>query len=109
MTNFEYVMTKMTERNFADIFCNDLDMVFEHKTFGHRIKNAFSKWRGRLDSYAIEVGNDIYGKHRYSVFNRCYFDGVYSLFSHQLNGKFRKENLSFQVWLSKQYNPEEWD
>lgn len=104
MTNFDYITTKMTERNFADIFCSPNDMVFSAGTFGNQIENAFKKWRLSLDGYSIYLGTYDYrgNKIKFSVFEKESY--TYPT----ICDKFRKNNLSFQVWLSKQYNPEEW-
>lgn len=106
MTNFEYIMSKMTERNFSDIFCNPNNMVFDNKTLGDQIETAFTKWKQSLESRAIYVNVIGWREYKSSVFNRG--DNTYYTFP-QLRDKFRKTSLSFQVWLSRQYNSEEWD
>lgn len=103
MTNFDYIMSKMTDRNFADIFC-DGNFIYDEETFGYQINKAFQKWRHSLGGYSIYFGTyDCRGnKIKFSVFEKASYTYC------TIRDKFRKNNLSFQVWLGKQYNPEEW-
>ena len=109
MTNFDYIMSKMTERNFADIFCNG-SLHFNKEKFGKKIYTAFKNWQMSLS----KTQNYSFENYSFSLLNEDKIPNVFfsRLVYNKDTGNWedigRKDNLSFQVWLSKQYNPEEW-
>lgn len=91
LTNFDYIMSKMTERNFADIFNIDRDrLYYSDDTFRSKINNAFGNWRKHLITNS-ECKHQCLGcgNYKFNVFQRHSYGLV------ELKDKFREEKLSF--------------
>lgn len=104
MTNYDYIMSKMTDRNLADIICNSR-FIFDRDIFRYQIDKAFENWRDSIgepcgSSYSLSKGDP--KPNAFKMAEAENFD----------TGKWeqtgRNDSLSFQVWLSKQYDPKEW-
>lgn len=96
MTNYDYIMSevsKLTEHNIM------LVLLYDESSYcnllGKRIKNAYKSWERKLPHKSVFAG-------QYEYFlDKCgWFKAV---------EVGRPINISYEVWLSKQYNPEEWD
>ena len=109
MTNFEYIKQNITENDLAYYeFPHDLKPNDRPVLFADRIYGAWNKW---AESVSSNKGNMAAGNHNgriikenpsiWSWQNWSYPDGVW-------RKKGRSHTISFLVWLSKQYNPEEW-
>lgn len=106
MTNAEYILSQMTDYNLSMIFTGMLN-YFHHVNggLGKRVQKAFDKWRYSGDrpikNYFCKTDAE---KDKPSVFafSRVRINETWGNFS------YRTPQVSFQVWLSLQYNPEEW-
>lgn len=104
MTNFEYIMSKMTDRNFADIFC-DGNFIYDEDTFGYQIWIAFENWRNSIGN---PTGNSYTPSKGELQPNPFKWEKSKNNDTDEWEQTGRKDSLSFQVWLSKPYNSEEW-
>ena len=121
MTNFEYIINKMNERDLAlFIECGFSCFIKAEGTFAEKCYDAFTNWRESLAG----CGGNMYfiddEEHQPNVFAESFLhlykgkrkDKGQEKFSD--SGKCNKyvsprpDTLSIQVWLSKQYNPNEW-
>lgn len=107
MTNFEYIMKHLTERDLAYFMCPHIQP--EPEPFPDKIYWAFNSWAESASSnhgnmakgctsgnHVIEENPSIW------AWERWYFpDGTW-----RKSGRTRI--VAFQVWLSEQYNPEDW-
>lgn len=108
MTNFDYIISqvnKLTDRDLLQTLLYDQSSYCN--LLGKQITNAFKNWQGKLS----KNWRSPFSKE--SVFVREY---DYELVSRGNNNFYclpiqfgRPITISYQVWLSKQYNPEEWD
>ena len=125
MTNFEYIINKMNERDLAlFIECVFSCFIKTEGTFAEKCYNAFTNWR---ESLAGCSGNMYFiddEEHQPNVFqtaNLHFYKGtraehkkmpIAEIGNSKNCNKYaipRKTNLSIQIWLSKQYNPTEWE
>lgn len=125
MTNLDYIMQNLTERDIAAFVEGQINcMPNPGSPLARRAHLAFRRWRYSLSenqTQAFYVDDE--HKLQPSVFatSRFYFyagassnlKDTYGYYGCSENGvcKFaipRKDGLSIQVWLSKQYNPNEW-
>ena len=93
MTNFEYVMKHLTERDLAYfIFPHSEPYQTRQGSFSDKIYYAFDRWAESASS-----------NHGIWAWERWYFsDGTWRKLG-------RTRIVAFQVWLSEQYNPEDWE
>lgn len=125
MTNFEYIIRKLTDVELANLIFNNYLPVGKRSAFGDKVYCAYLKWANALTG---RRGNMYFvddTEHQPSVFQTAYlhfFKGTReqydrgetstSEFANSKNcNKYatpRETTLSMQVWLSKQYNPDEW-
>ena len=124
MTNFEYIMNKMTDRDLADFIEHGFFAMGSGSPLGKKAYNAYDKWANNLNG----CGGNMYfiddTEHQPNVFQTAdlhFYEGtraehkkmrVAEIGNSKNCNKYampRKTNLSIQVWLSKQYNPIEWE
>lgn len=111
MTNFEYINQHFTELDLAYYeFPHAMPLSNQPPRFSDRIYSAFTEWAESCSSnhgnmakgckagnHVIEEDPSIWAWHRW------YFpDGEW-------REAGRNKIVAFQVWLSMQYKPEEWD
>ncbi len=111
MTNFEYIKQNLTELDLAYYeFPHAMPLSNQPQLFSDRIYSAFTEWAESCSSnhgnmakgckagdHIIEEDPSIWAWHRW------YFpDGEW-------REAGRNKIVAFQVWLSMQYKPEEWD
>ena len=122
MTNFEYIINKMNERDLAlFIECGFSCFIKAEGTFAEKCYNAFTNWRESLAGGYI--GNMYFiddKEHQPNVFAESFLhlykgkrkSKEYKKLSDSKKcNKYvspRSDALSIQVWLSKQYNSNEW-
>ena len=122
MTNFEYILKNISERDLASVVTDETRTCFLLKSY-----NAFDNWRENLAG----VGGNMYyvddSEHQPNVFatpTLHFYEGVRPKnYNHSHNKKIgevrecseynkyampRTETLSMEIWLTKQYNPKEW-
>ena len=111
MTNFEYIMKHMTERDLAYfIFPHSEPYQTRQGSFSDKIYYAFNRWAESASSnhgnmakgctfcnYVIKENPSVWAMEQW-----YYPDGTW-----RKSGRTRV--VAFQVWLSEQYNPEDWD
>ena len=129
MTNFEYIMNKMTDRDLADFVEHGFFAMGSGSPLGKKAYNAYDKWANNLNG----CGGNMYfiddTEHQPNVFQTAdlhFYKGTRAehkktpiaeignlkIGNSKNCNKYampRKTNLSIQVWLSKQYNPTEWE
>jgi hypothetical protein len=111
MTNFEYIKRNLTELDLAYYeFPHELPLTNQPQRFSDRIYSAFTKWaescslnhgnmaKGcKAGDHVIEENPSIWAWHRWYFPDR------------EWRAAGRNKIVAFQVWLSMQYNQEEWD
>lgn len=105
MTNSEYILSRLNDQTLSVLFQKGYTFTFE-SGFVCDVQNAFERWRRStyrpnknfFDSSAPEV-------ERPSVFewSKVIKDGKVGRYG------YRTDSVAFQVWLSMQYNFEEWE
>lgn len=109
MTNFEYIISHLTERDIATILPYSFS---EEKTpFINKIYKAWEKW---ALSFSPNTGNMAKGS---SVNNKetiknnpsIWFWEEWFMPDGTKEKKGRTRNVSIQVWLSLQYNSKDWE
>lgn len=122
MTNFEYILKNMSERDLAAAVIGETSPSFLAK-----IRTAFYNWQSNLAG----VGGNMHfvddPEHQPNVFtisNLYFYSGIRSEYRGSANCKElghaknckgynkyampRTNVLSMEIWLTKQYNPKEW-
>ena len=95
MTNYDYILSKLNKLPERDLmFVLLYDQSSDYNLLGKQLESAFKAWRNKLRPK--------------SVFVKEYELEFFGDRWHRLKRVGRAKNISFQVWLSKQYNPEEW-
>lgn len=126
MTNLDYIMQNLTERDVATLMEREIECLPNPGSLlTQRACLAFERWRNSLSENHTKVFY-IGDEHNFqpSVFATNYFIFYTGISTDLKDGnrycgcsdnrdcsKFaipRKDSLSIQVWLSKQYNPDEW-
>ena len=112
MTNFDFIKEHLTELDLAFFeFPHALKPEESETLFKNKIYSAWSKW---AESCSTNNGNMAKG---------IYYNGEKFIkkdpsvwaweYWYYPDGTWKKSGrnhiISFQVWLSKQYNPEEWE
>lgn len=106
MTNFEYIKSTMTERDLAEAVTKHIAWT----PWILKMRHAFGKW---AESTSSNHGNMAKG----CVSGDHVIEENPSIWAweqwHYPDGTWRKSGrtrvVAFQVWLSEQYNPEDWD
>ena len=106
MTNFEYIMENMTVRELAKGM-NPIRSGFAREHIFGRAWYAWNKHCSMMEGYQKNHGNvyspdkpvNPFSWSRYAT----YVDGI----REAVEG--HSEIVSYDTWLCKQYNPEEWD
>lgn len=110
MTNFEYVMKHLTERDLAYfIFPHSEPYQTRQGSFSGKIYYAFNRWaesassnHGNMAKGCVSGDHVIEENPSIWAWERWYFpDGTW-------RSAGRTRIVAFQVWLSEQYNPEDW-
>ena len=110
MTNFEYIKENLTELDLAYYeFPNHIKIEDRPDLFSDRVFGAYDRWAS--GGYANK-GNQAAGDYGYKIvkdnpsiwsWEKWYYP----------DGSWRKSGrnriISFQVWLNRQYDPNEWD
>lgn len=114
MTNMEYIMQNMTERGLAELIVGNLIYFECDSVIATRAGDAFTAWRDNLCKYPGNVYHTDDATKRPSVYATSLF--YYYKAGRQIGTSAsmdvempRSDVVSFQVWLSKQYNANEWN
>ena len=110
MTNFEYIKQNLTELDLASyVFPHDIGAKDRPSLFSEKIYSAWRKW---AESISSNHGNMAKGKHgnreikenpSFWAWRSWYYpDGKW-------RNSGRTRTVSFLVWLSKQYDSEDWE
>lgn len=95
MTNYEYIISRVNKLPERDLmFVLLYDQSSDYNLLGKQIESAFKAWRNKLCPESVFVK-----EFKLEFFNDEWF---------KPKRVGRTKNISFQVWLSKPYNPEEW-
>lgn len=105
MTNSDYIISRLNDQTLAVLFQNGYSFTFE-KGFANDVRNAFKKWR--RNTYRPNKNffdNTDAETERPSVFewSKVIKDGKAGSYG------YRTDRVAFQVWLSMQYDPKEWE
>lgn len=106
MTNFEYIMENMTVRDLAIAMQPIYRSIWSDKDIISRAWKAWENHCKMMEGYQKNKGN-IYrsdapvNPFRYSRYFSSPEDRDCSAMGHS-------ETVSYDTWLCKQYNPEEW-
>lgn len=114
MTNMEYIMQNMTERELAELIVGNLIYYECDSAIATRAGDAFNTWRENLCKYHGNVYHTDDATKRPSVYATSLFhyykEDRYIGTSASMNVVMpRSDVVSFQVWLSKQHNANEWN
>lgn len=103
MTNMEYIMWSMTERDLADLFQNGYRFCTKKSSLSRRIEDAFENWRTDNNKPKKNYFNSD-EKERPSVWQwqRVCKDGIWGSYG------YRTFSVAFQHWLCLQYNEKHW-
>ncbi len=106
MTNSEFIRSHISDVDLASLFAWNYN---KHSRFVKKIIHAHRIW---AESASTNTGNMAKGTHGSTVIeanpsiwyweNWAYPDGSWRRMG-------RTNEVSFQVWLTMQYNPAEWD
>ena len=111
MTNFEYVMKHLTERDLAYYeFPNWETSGDRPGLFSHKIYPAFSRWAESVSSNHGNMAKGcISGDHVIEENPSVWAWGLWYFPDGEWRLAGRTRIVAFQVWLSEQYNPEDWE
>ena len=110
MTNFEYIKNNLSERDLAYL-------IFPHvlkpnevpsELFSDKIYSAWSKWAESASSNLGNMSKGIHGKHIIKEDPSIWFWERWSFPDGTWKKRGRNHIVSFSVWLSMQYNPDDW-
>ena len=109
MTNFEYIKDNLTELDLAYYtFPHDLKPKDKVNGFLERVYEAWNKW---AESVSSNKGNMAAGEYKSGIIKEDPSIWAWQDW-HFPDGTWRRRGrshtVSFLVWLSKQYNPEDW-
>ena len=107
MTNFEYIINNLTEKDIAIMFPYSSGRT----PFIDKVYEAWEKW---ALSFSPNIGNMAKGS---SVGNKktiknnpsIWFWEQWFMPDGTIENKGRTQSVSIQVWLSLQYNPKDWE
>lgn len=104
MTNAQYIMTLLTDRDLAELFTTSKWSTFYEQPNNHRIAEAFRNWRE--DTYRPNRNFTVEGEPNPSVWQWS------KILNHKTNkwenNGCRETELTFQHWLFLQYNEKHW-
>lgn len=104
MTNAQYIMTLLTDRDLAELFAtNSVRWNFKSPN-NRRIYNAFENWRN--DTYRPNRNFTEEGEPDPSVWQ---WQTIHNHKTGEWEDKGRQETLTFQHWLFLQYNEKYWN
>ena len=105
MTNAQYIMTLLTDRDLAELFTTSKWSTFYKQPNNHRIAEAFNNWR--KDTYRPNRNFTVDGEPTPSVWQWT------RIHNHKTNNwesnGCRETELTFQHWLFLQVNEKHWD
>lgn len=102
MTNAQYIMTLLTDRDLAELFTSHGYKWFYESPNNAHIYKAFDNWR--IDTYRPNRNFTKEGEPDPSVWQ-------WSRIHNYRTGKWedsRQDSLTFQHWLFLQYNEKHW-
>ena len=103
MTNAQYIMTLLTDRDLAELFAtNTIRWNFESPN-NKRIHKAFEAWRE--DTYRPNRNFTKENEPDPSVWQ---WQSIHNHKTDEWEERGRQETLSFQHWLFLQYNEKHW-
>lgn len=106
MTNFEYIINNITERDVAMM----LPYSSNRTPFIDKIYEVWEKW---ALSFSPNTGNmakdSICGKETIKNNPSIWFWEKWFMPDGTKENKGRTQSVSVQVWLSLQYNPKDWE
>ena len=109
MTNFEYIINHLTERDIVKIVSYSFDS-FDETLFTNKIYEAWEKW---ALSVSPNTGNmakgSICGEETIKNNPSIWFWEKWFMPNGTKENKGRTRSVSIQVWLSLQYNPKDWE
>ena len=110
MTNFDYIKMNLTELDLAVYeFPYDIEIKDRPLLFSEKIYDAWLKW---AESTSTNHGNMAKGVHGSIVINENPSIWAWEEWRYP-DGTWRKSGrshtVSFLVWLSEQYNPDDWE
>lgn len=107
MTNSEYIKANLSDRDLA--YCmREFLMGQEEPVFIKHIRNAWAKW---AQSTSSNDGNMAKGKHgsiEISENPSIWYWEKWAYPDGQWRQSGRSHSVAWQVWLSEQYNPLDW-
>lgn len=109
MTNFDYIKMNLTELDLAVcVFPYYIKIKDQPSLFSEKIYDAWCKW---AESTSTNHGNMAKGVHGSTVINEnpsiwAWEEWHYPDGTRRKSG--RNHTVSFLVWLSKQYDPNNW-
>ena len=105
MTNYEYIINNLTERNLTELFING--SMFYKEKFNESVQIAFRNWMKNNDKTGRNYEKNYKDiKKNHSIFGS--YEKIYNEETDKWITYGRTRNLKFQLWLSLQYNKKEW-
>lgn len=104
MTNAQYIMTLLTDRDLAELFATTTICRNFKSPNNKRIYKAFEAWRE--DTYRPNRNFTKENEPDPSVWQ---WDRIHNHRTDEWENKGRTETLSFQHWLFLQYNEKHWN
>ena len=104
MTNAQYIMTLLTDRDLAELFANPYCSTYFEQPNNIRIYKAFNNWR--KDTYRPNRNYTVEGEPAPSVWQWSRIHN-HKTDKWESNGH-RETELTFQHWLFLQYNEKHW-
>lgn len=103
MTNAQYIMTLLTDRDLAELFISPYCSIYFEQPNNVRICKAFDNWRE--DTYRPNRNFTKEGEPDPSVWQWS------TIHNHKTDKweKSRDDQLTFQHWLFLQYNEKHWN
>lgn len=103
MTNMQYIMSRLSDRDLADLFKNGYRFNCNKTPFNKSVENAFENWRQDHNKPNKNFFNSD-EKERPSVYQweTVCKDGVWGSYG------YRTFSVAFQHWLWLQYNEKHW-
>jgi hypothetical protein len=111
MTNFEYIMKHMTERDIAAYVFPYNGLCTEYgELLSDKIYSAFENWAHSASSNHGNMAKGcISGDHVIEENPSIWAWGLWYFPDGEWRSAGRTRIVAFQVWLSEQYNPEDWE
>lgn len=104
MTNMEYILSRMTERDLAELYVNGLAFSFNfNSNLNSKVEKAFHNWQEDTDKPNRNFTKE--GEPDPSVWQ---WSKIHNHKTNQWDIKGRTTIVSFQQWLSFQYDEKHW-